>query len=159
MTFLFSLIQCCNKHCLIGYCISLAVYLTVGGIYFGQHATELCSRTLTHTHHTEPSYNFMPVLSASRGIWVMRNKQGLCVCYFLFVPQWTHSAGTQEGEQRRWRREGRRSGAGWEPRREQGPFPGAEAPDPSASACGLPTSDTQIPKPAPQDLVKVPEKE
>lgn len=28
----------------------------------------------------------VPVLSARGGIWVTRNKQGLCVCYFLFVP-------------------------------------------------------------------------
>lgn len=89
----------------------------------------------------------------------MRNKQALCVCYFLFVPQWTHSAGTQEGEQRRWSRSRRGNGAGWGPRQERGPLPGAEAPDPCASARGLPTSDTQIPRPAQQDLVQVPEKE
>lgn len=133
--------------------------LTVGGIYF-LTACQLCSHVHINTHTTQrPLYSSVPVLSASGGIWVMRNKQGLCVCYFLFVPQWTHSAGAEEGEQRRWwgRRRGRRSGAGWGPRR--GPLPGAEAPDPSASARGLPTSNKPIPRPAPQDLVQVPEKE
>lgn len=136
------------------YCISLAVYLTVGGFYFltACHWTSL-THSRKHSTTQSPLYGSVPVLSASGGIWVMRNKQGLCVCYFLFVPQWTHSAGTREGEQ------GRRSGTGWGPRRERGPLPGAEAPDPCASARGLPSSDTQIPKPAPQDLVQVPEKE
>lgn len=117
-------------------------------------ASELHTHKHTQARHTEPSVQLrrLSCLLAG-GIWVMRNKQGLCVCYFLFVPQWTHSAGAEEGEQRRRRRAGRG------PRRERGPRPGAEAPHPSASARGLPTTDTQIPGPAPQDFVQVPEKE
>lgn len=92
------------------------------------------------------------VFSVRSGIQVIRNKQALCVCYFLFVPQWTHSAGAQEGEQRRRRSTGR---PGWGPGWEQGPFPGTEAA--ATPACGPP--DTQISKFAAQDLIQVPEKE
>lgn len=37
-----------------------------------------------------PLCSTVPVLSARGGIWVTRNKQGLCVCYFLFVPPSGH---------------------------------------------------------------------
>lgn len=96
--------------------------------------------TWTHTHHTESSVE--PVLSARSGIWVTRNKQCLCVCYFLFVPQWT---GAKEGR--------RRVGE-----REWGPRPGKEAPGLRVFIPGLPTPGAEVPGAAAQNPVQMPEK-